>query len=258
MLETSPARTKASFACPHCGAFAQHRWFDLYCDEVNAKPFLTEGDLRSKFQNTTNDNHRNHYASLIDIVQKRFIGVADTYNQMHVKALYNSMLSQCAACHGEAIWIGENIVFPRTAPPVPAPNPDMPPDVRVEYMEAAEVLQISPRAAAALLRLALEKLCGHLLEKKSDINKMIGDLVKTGLSPTLQMALDYVRVIGNEAVHPGQIDLIDDQETAAQLFRLLNIIVESMISQPKHIAELYAGLPQGKRDGIADRDKPKT
>jgi len=44
-----------------------------------------------------------------------------------------------------------------------------------------------------------------------------------------------VRVIGNEAVHPGKLDLKDDRDTATRLFKLVNIIAEQMISNPKHV-----------------------
>ena len=64
-----------------------------------------------------------------------------------------------------------------------------------------------------------------------------------------------VRVIGNNSVHPGQIDLRDDKATASRLFHLVNIIVEAMISATKHIEEMYEGLPEGAKKAIAKRDK---
>ena len=71
----------------------------------------------------------------------------------------------------------------------------------------------------------------------------------------VQQALDIVRVIGNEAVHPGQIEVSDNPAIAASLFRLVNIIAEHMISEPKAIAELYRSLPPDKLKGIEDRDR---
>ena len=47
-------------------------------------------------------------------------------------------------------------------------------------------------------------------EKGKDINTDIGNLVKKGLPIKVQESLDILRVIGNEAVHPGQLDLKDD------------------------------------------------
>lgn len=81
-------------------------------------------------------------------------------------------------------------------------------------------------------------------------------LVGKGLEPKLQQALDIVRVVGNEAVHPGQIDLRDDRQTALQLFQLINIIADAMLSRPKQIADLYGKLPETKLKAIEQRDAP--
>lgn len=122
------------------------------------------------------------------------------------------------------------------------------------YEEAGKILTLSPRGAAALLRLAIQKLCALLGEKGKNIDEDIANLVKKGLSPLVQKALDSVRVIGNEAVHPGTLDLRDDVETATRLFEVVNIIAEQMISNPKHVEDLYAKLPEAKRKAIEKRD----
>ena len=62
--------------------------------------------------------------------------------------------------------------------------------------------------------------------------------MKKGLPPKIQQALDIVRVIGNNAVHPGQIDLRDDRSTAMRLFELVNLIAEVMITQQKEVEKL--------------------
>lgn len=64
-----------------------------------------------------------------------------------------------------------------------------------------------------------------------------------------------VRVIDNNAVHPGSIDLRDDRATAESLFRLLNLISENMISEPKHVDKIYATLPPNVLAAIETRDK---
>lgn len=74
----------------------------------------------------------------------------------------------------------------------------------------------------------------------------------------IQQSLDVVRVIGNNAVHPGQIDISDDQETAQTLFKIMNIVVDSRITQPNKISALYAKLPQSSRDAIKKRDKNRS
>ena len=105
-----------------------------------------------------------------------------------------------------------------------------------------------------MLRLVIQKICIHLGEPGKEINKDIGSLVKKGLSPKIQKALDIVRVVGNESVHPGQIDLSDDPATTAKLFELINIIADTMITQPKEIDKLFDSLPEGKKEAIQKRD----
>lgn len=141
-------------------------------------------------------------------------------------------------------------------PPVrkgPAPNPDLDVEIQKDFQEARAVLPHSPRAAAALLRLGLQKLMMQLGEPGKNINHDIGALVKNGLRPDVQQAADVVRVTGNDAVHPGTIDT-DDEDMVLNLFDLVNIIAEDRISQPARIKAIYEKLPQEKKDGVTRRD----
>lgn len=95
-------------------------------------------------------------------------------------------------------------------------------------------------------------------EKGDNLNDNIRSLVETGLRPEIQMALDSVRVIGNEAVHPGVLDLKDDEDTALAMFGLINLIVEHAITAKKRAEAAYGLLPQSKRDAIAKRDGKQT
>ena len=63
--------------------------------------------------------------------------------------------------------------------------------------------------------------------------KDIGTLVEIGPDPDLQKAFDTVRVIGNNAVHPGTIDIRDDRVTATALFMPFDTIADRMITQPR-------------------------
>jgi hypothetical protein len=49
-------------------------------------------------------------------------------------------------------------------------------------------------------------------------------LVAEGLNPKIQKAIDLVRVVGNNAVHPGQINLDDNSAIALKLFKIINMI----------------------------------
>jgi hypothetical protein len=142
----------------------------------------------------------------------------------------------------------------------PAPNADMPEDIAKDFAEARTILKMSPRGAAALLRLCVQKLCRHLGGEGKTIDAAIESMVENGLSPIVQQALDSVRVIGNESVHPGTMDLRDDHDTAEKLFGLVNLIVDRMISHPSQVQSIYETLPPEKRAAIDARNaraKPK-
>jgi len=128
---------------------------------------------------------------------------------------------------------------------------------KVDFIETMKIVDISPRGSAALLRLCIQKLCEHLEKKGDNLNADIANLVKDGLDARIQKALDIVRVVGNNAVHPGQIDLTDDKDIASKLFRLINMIADSMITQPKHVDEFYDLLPESSKTQIKKRDAPK-
>jgi len=164
-------------------------------------------------------------------------------------------VSQCEHCKKFALWYFDKMVYPNRGN-APLPNPDMPEEVKHEYEEAAQIVAASPRGAAALLRLAIQQLCIHLGEPGENINDDIAALVKRGLPITVQQALDIVRVTGNNAVHPGQINT-DDVDVVVNLFPLVNIIVEYMISIPNKISGLYENLPEGAKSAIKKRDNKK-
>jgi predicted nucleic-acid-binding Zn-ribbon protein len=167
------------------------------------------------------------------------------------------MISSCAHCGFPTIWFGQKIIFPLGSTAEPA-NADLPDDIRLDYEEASTISSLSPRGAAALLRLAIQKLCKHLGQPGTNINADISALVVAGLPSRVQEALDSVRVIGNEAIHPGTLDLRDDRQTTNKLFKLVNFIARKMITEPKEIAEIYGALPADKLEAIKNRDlKPK-
>lgn len=166
-------------------------------------------------------------------------------------------VSHCQHCLFPTIWCGDQMVYPLDSS-APTPNPDLPDEIQRDYQEAAKISVLSPRGAAALLRLSIQKLCAHLGQPGKNINADIKALVSAGLPPKVQEALDSVRVIGNDAVHPGQLDLRDDQATVGVLFMLVNFIAEQMISRPKEIDAIYSKLPVSKRSAIDARDSKKN
>lgn len=164
-------------------------------------------------------------------------------------------VTRCENCGENCLWVSNTYIYPDRGN-APRPNPDMPAEVQADYEEAARIYTKSPRGAAALLRLAIQKLMVHLGQGGKNINDDISGLVAAGLPQQIQQALDVVRVTGNNAVHPGQLDA-NDTLVAEQLFPLVNVIVEYRISLPARIQEMYDALPDGAKTAIEKRDGAK-
>jgi hypothetical protein len=181
----------------------------------------------------------------------------DKEESIYTCSVPNVFLSECYVCDRLALGMGDRMLVP-PARDAAAPHADMPPALARDFNEARTIVNLSPRGAAALLRLSIQKLCQELGEPGKDLNTDIGSLVKKGLPTQIQQALDAVRVVGNEAVHPGELDLKDDHDTAARLFDLVNMIVDECIAKPKRLHALFARIPENKRHGIAQRDAKKA
>ncbi len=253
-----PSLQKGAFSCPHCGAYTTQHWHKLRSQE------LKNGDFPARYSATLHDavsgdrelddEAKKPFLEWLKNLKSGFVFFEREGGEYFETKVYNLNLSSCYHCHKVAVWVGERVVFPDSKVAI-SPNADLPHDILKDFEEASAIANQSPRGAAALLRLCIQKLCIHLGEKGKKIDDDIGSMVKKGLNPLVQQALDIVRVIGNEAVHPGSIDLNDDRETALQLFELVNAIVDQMITHPKAVKELYAKLPESKRKAIEARDK---
>ena len=171
--------------------------------------------------------------------------ITENQNILHIARCYN--------CRKKIVWIDNEYIYPNIV--AEEVNPDLPESVKQLYNEAGLIYNQSPRAACALLRLAIDRLCNELGETDRDINKNIGALVEKGLPKKVQQALDFVRVVGNKAVHPGVIAFdVDDANTAKTLMRLINMIGQSMITDPKEIEDMYNQLPESAKESIERRD----
>ncbi len=164
------------------------------------------------------------------------------------------MYSVCHHCHEDSYWYTGRMIVPSEAP-VPPPHQDLPAICLDDYNEARDIVARSPRAATALLRLIVQKLTKELGEVGNNINDDIGSLVAKGLPIEVQQALDYCRVVGNNGVHPGEINISDNPEIAHSLFEMINFIVEDRIARPKNVAKLYSILPAGALKAVDKRDK---
>lgn len=213
-----PTFKEGQFHCPHCDVYAKQYWA-----HINAQHIWGNSAI----------NHLTHFNENLD---------------------RQWSISKCEHCEQKIIWLEDKIIYPKKIF-VPLPNEDLDDDIKKDYMEAAQIFNDSPRASAALLRLALQKLCKQLGEKGDNINEDIKNLVKKGLNPKIQQSLDILRITGNNAVHPGEINVEEDTKKVLKPFELLNFIADKMITELKEIDNFYTDLPESDKAAIDKRDK---
>lgn len=258
----APSLGLDSYSCPHCGALAHQSWFKVgiaLFDRGQKPDLLDPADIDiAKIKKIEDPRERKQAEDLAVRLSKNILtNAAVNYGLNCPNEMVNLAHARCHSCGGFTIWVNGLLNYPSSDIAF-IPSDDMPPDVKKDFEEAAAIYQTSPRGAAALLRLALQRLMPHVGQKGKDLNGDIGKLVQTGLDPVIQQALDVVRVVGNNAVHPGQIDIDDNQEVAARLFDLVNIIVTMMITTKKKIGEMFEQLPPSAKAQIERRDTPLT
>ena len=222
----APAWQLKAFRCPLCDVHAQQTWKVVYIlRDAGWSPFAS--------------------------------AIQPPAEGPQAQPIRGCLLAFCAYCKGFSIWLEERLVWPVTSTG-PLPNEDLGEDIVALYNEARAVASQSPRSAAALLRLCTEMLVQRLCQESkvpwTNLNDGIGQLVQPSLPQEIQQALDTLRVIGNSAVHPGQVDLADDRETVERLFEILNLIANDRITQPRAIRSLYDKLPAGQRQAVETRD----
>ncbi|NQZ32541.1 MAG: DUF4145 domain-containing protein [Oceanospirillaceae bacterium] len=227
MKSKIPTFKGKSFNCPNCGAFSHMDWQKLHIG------------------NTFNISL--YWESRCSCCNKSSLWRVTVYRTMPVVAGIeknkNARIDQSA-----------ELLYPDIGS-TPLPANDMPDDVKDDYIEAANIFSNSPRGSAALLRLALQKLCVHLGEKGKDINTDIRSLAKKEtIPPSLIRVADTVRLTGNNAVHPGKMSDEDRDYVASKMFSLINLIVVKGITEPKEIEELYEMTPEGPRKAAEERD----
>ncbi|MGP6203906.1 DUF4145 domain-containing protein [Microbacterium sp. F2] len=168
--------------------------------------------------------------------------------------------AHCQACGRSSVWRDDQVIYPR-ASAAPAPHPEMPEPVRALFVEAGEVLSISRRAGAALVRAALERLLRIVAptSSRAKLDTRIAEL-KPRVSSSLGELLDVVRFLGNESLHADEdgsnelvfmyLDEAHDAGISELLFDAINDLVDELIARPAQTRELWQKLPEGVRAAI--------
>jgi hypothetical protein len=247
----SPAIDRLAFSCPHCDAHARQFWFSVHADPLKSdeKPVLATAETIKTLAvgNVEEAEHDRKLKWAERMASGRpFLEVRREFRNRDVQ---NVSISYCFSCNQMCLWVYDQLVWPSPEPKLAAV-----PNERREYEEASQILEASPRGAAALLRLTIEKLCKELGVSGESLKDDIPIFVRQHVDARVQKALDAARMIENNAMHPGQIGLEDDRATAESLSGLVNLICEKMIVEPTHLQAVYTRLRESAQ---TDMDQPE-
>lgn len=231
------------FVCARCGAFAHQRWINL--------------EVRHTSRQGSN------WRIYADDSRAFYVDGAQFYAGEGGR--HEWRVSHCVSCDQGSVWRQNAMVFP-LASGGPLPHPEMPSDVLELYEEARNVLPISRRASAALARAALERFLRSQegADPKSRLDELIGELSGT-VTQSLWKLLTGLRVIGNTSLHgddgePNEIVALflegDASQVVEPFFGAINALVEELITQPRKADELYAMIPQAKREAAERKALP--
>jgi hypothetical protein len=237
----SPAIDQLAFNCPHCDALARQFWFSVHADPLKSdeKPVVATAETVKTL--TFGDIEEAERVRKLKWAEQMASGrpFLEVHREFRNRDVQNVSISWCFNCNEMCLWVYDQLVWPRRAEG-PEPKLDAPPNVQREYEEASQTLEASPRGAAALLRLAIEKLCKELGVSGESLKDDIAFFVREDIDARVQKVLDAARIIENNAVRPGRLG--DDEATAETLSGLVNLICEKMIMEPRHLQAVYTKL----------------
>ena len=246
----SPAIDQLAFNCPHCDALVRQFWFSVHADPLKAdeKPLVATAET-VKTLTFGNDEEAQRDRKLKWVEQmasgRPFLEV---HREFRSRDVQNVSISYCFNCNEMCRWVYDRLVWPRREG-FPEPKLHAPPKVRRESEEASQILEASPRGAAALLRIAIEKVCEELGVSGEGPTDDIAFFVREDVDARVQKVLDAAQIIESNA-RPGQIGLREDRATAETLSGLVNLICEKMIMEPRHLQEVHTKVREDARTGM--------
>jgi hypothetical protein len=212
-----PHPDSEAFTCAYCGVYAQQEEQSTYSYGIEAE-FGINGNTTSLYFKRCLSCKKDHLFLV-------------TPNGTKLEQLKNSLNTDDKK--SDVI----TLLYPKNSS-APPPQEDMPEEVLALYKEAASIVSDSPSAACLFIRKALETLLldyYKLDPKKYNLDKLIKHLTddtEQAWSKKFKPHLESIRLIGNDAAHPREINRADNEQTALTLFGFLNICVEHLISQP--------------------------
>ena len=229
MRYVPPGPDKRSFTCPRCGVVAQQKWYPLLYDP---------GDWIAWISKWAQAISRERDYSSFDQFLKQVSELPSVLIPVTELPQNRLTIAFCQHCHRFTLWLGDAMIYPRVGE-APPPHEEMPPQIRKLYEEARGVLPASPRASAALLRVALEGLLEEAGYRQGRLADRLEKAREDGkLSAGTYELAEVLRYAGNAAAHyePWKIDPSQGEEDRKMVYRLfvfINDVTEELIAKPR-------------------------
>jgi hypothetical protein len=249
MKYVPPGPDKQSFTCPRCGVFAQQKWYPLLYDPGGwitqisawAQAISTEW---ARALLTVGEYPLGPFLKQVSGLPSRLKQVIESQNHLNI--------AFCQHCGGFTLWLGDAMIYPQVGG-APPPHEEMPPRIRKLYEEARGVLPASPRASAALLRVALEGLLEEAGYRQGRLADRLEKAREDGnLSASTYKLAETLRYAGNAAAHyePWKIDPSqgeEDREMVYYLFDFVNKVTEELVAEPRRVEEMVRKINERVR-----------
>ena len=197
------------YMCPHCGTKTISEVHPVIEGEL--EPFDVRGYVG--------------FRPAYDLKPVKLEDVASCYKEEFI------CVTKCLGCGHPVLWLKNEIVWP--TPKGVLPVEEMPRDAKEIFKEAQNIINLSPRAACALLRVSFELLVNYAGQLSSPDgfkvkSRLVDRIESLGVNAHIKTLLHVCRLIGNEYAHPGVINMdgSDNLEMAQILSRLINQLVE--------------------------------
>ena len=204
--------------CPRCGAPNALDWFPL-------------------IQNLTAYGHELTFGSYgIDYLDAAAVGKIFEFIDPTV-----FLSGVCRSCGQVVIYKGLDLVYP-IAKGISAVD-CMPKDAKKIFKEAQSIINLSPRAACAMLRICVERMVNASEAKGGNLAAKINSL---NLPPKMTKLAHACRLVGNDAVHSNVIDFSvgsdEAQAVSGALSRFANRLAEELFGMAEEADEWTAKI----------------
>ena len=169
-------------------------------------------------------------------------------------------MSRCFNCEESLIWLDDKVIYPDVSLVAP-PHEDMPESAKDLYMEAASIVGKSPRASMAILRLAVEDLVNNNFggQPNKSLYSNIQTIISSGKYPSqINKSLEAIRLYGNIAAHNAEFLFDKPKDHYEVIFELLNVMIDSTITQDKKLNSIIGTLPESDQNKINQSNVKKV